>query len=596
MDVWKTLAVVTAAVVVVLVATQPLYVVALTLFDYGQTPSGTYSTMQTKDTTRFPANDSSQLSAYTARAARPPGSNASYDSVVRVPEDDWRTALAASRLRAASDAIVLSGDASVPGDGNATDGAGNASTIQLSGGEPAQTAARIATWGDDSDDVSPNNVILVSSESAEWALPAAAWSAYSGDPILYAGEDGVPDATRQAIEELNASHAYVLAPPELIGEDALSGLDVEWTRVAGATPQDHAVELAKFRDESRDFGWRIDDRDKVGYYNSMLVNPDRPGHAVASANLQWGKAGPLLLVREDGTLPAITENYLWRTQSSWFSTPAEGPFNHVFVLGELDQVSWVSQTRSDYAVEITPYRLQGAGMSPLDALSAVWAAFGLLGASFVYAHTRRRLPEMSGWTEMVWPMFTLLLGPVGLAVYWYSYRGRAVVERDGKQRVVRPYWLRAASATAMGVAFAASTMIAVAFLLTYFGMPLVVFDGPLFALGSSMVLLMAIVYVVAFLVSWVVFHIPMFQDSLGLDLESATKRGLLAVGVSMTSVSVGMMGSMWLLMMLNLPMMPGDDAILWFGVMAFSTLIGFLIAWPVNGLLVRRNVKPGGAL
>jgi peptidoglycan/LPS O-acetylase OafA/YrhL len=42
--------------------------------------------------------------------------------------------------------------------------------------------------------------------------------------------------------------------------------------------------------------------------------------------------------------------------------------------------------------------------------------------------------------------------------------------------------------------------------------------------------------------------------------------------------------------------MPGDDAILWFGVMVFSTLVGFLIAWPVNGLLVRKNVKPGGAL
>lgn len=596
MDAWKSLAIAVAAFVVIIVAAQPLYVVALTLFDYGETPEGTYATMQTKDTSRFPADDPAQLSTYTAQAARPSGANVSYDTVVRVPDGDWQTALAASRLRAASDAIVLYDNASAPQAGNGSAAASNRSTVQLSGGNPAQSAARIATRGNASDEVSTNNVIVVSSESSQWALPAAAWSAYSGDPILYANENGVPDATQQAISELNASHAYVLAPPGLVSQDALSQLDVEWTRVAGSTPQDHAVEIAKFRDESRDFGWGIDDRDKVGYYNSMLVNPERPGHAVASTNLQWGKAGPVLLVHDDGTLPAITENYLWRTQSSWFSTPAEGPFNHVFVMGPMEDVSWVSQTRSDYAVEITPYRLQGAGMSPLDALSAVWAAFSLLGATFVYAHSRHRLPEMNMWTKMVWPLFTLLLGPIGLGFYWFAYRGREVVERDGKKQVVRPYWLKAASATAMGVAFAASTMIATAFGLTYFGMPLVVFEGPLFALGSSMVLLMAIVYVVAFLVSWIVFHVPMVQDSMGLDQRAAAKHGLLAVGVSMTSVSLGMMVMMWYLMMLNLPMMPGDDSILWFGVMVFSTLVGFLIAWPVNGLLVRKNVKPGGAL
>ncbi|MDS0282672.1 DUF4396 domain-containing protein [Haloarcula onubensis] len=596
MDAWKTLATVVAALVVVVVAAQPLYVVALTLFDYGQTPEGTYATMQTKDTTRFPAGDPAQLSVDTARAARPPGANASYDTVVRVPEGDWQTALAASRLRASADAIVLYGDAPVPGAGDGTTAAPNASTVRLSGGDPAQTAAEVAMRGNNSDGVSPNNVILVSSESPQWALPAAAWSAYSGDPILYANEDGVPSATQRAIDELNASHVYVLAPPDLVSRDALGSLDVEWTRVSGSTPQDHAVEIAKYRDESRDFGWGIDERDKVGYDNTMLVNPDRPGHAVASTNLQWGKAGPILLAHDDGTLPAVTENYLWRIQSSWFSTPAEGPFNHVFVLGPMEDVSWVSQARSDYAVEITPYRLQGPGMSPLDALSASWAAFSLLGASFVYAHVRRRIPEASDWTKLVWPMFTLLLGPIGLGFYWLAYRGREVVERDGHQRVVRPYWLRAASATAMGIAFAASTMIAVAFGLTYFGMPLVVFESPVFMLGSPMVLTMAVVYVVAFLVSWLVFHVPMFEASLGLDRRVATRRALLAVGVSMTSVSVGMMTMMYVLMMLNLPMMPGDDNILWFGVMVFSTLVGFCIAWPVNGLLVRKNVKPGGAL
>ncbi|WP_436926617.1 DUF4396 domain-containing protein [Halosimplex amylolyticum] len=602
MDRWRSLAVVVAALVAILVAAQPLYVVALTLFDYGQTPDGEYATMQTKDVSRFHATDPAALSADTARAGRPPGANLSYDTVVRVPEDDWQTGFAASRLRAASDAVVLAGDAPPPGadasggeNDTAAEGA-SVETVTVSGGSPAETAAEIATRGSAADDVSPNNVVIVGSESSAWAAPAAAWSAYSGDPLLYANQSGVPAATRQAIAEVNATHAYVLAPASQVPQEALADLDVSWTRVAGRTPQDHAVQVAKFRDESRDFGWGMDQRDTVGYTNVMLVNPDRPGHAVATSNLQWGKAGPLLLTHADGGLPAITENFLWRSQSAWFSTPAEGPFNHIFVAGTLDQVSWVSQARGDYAVEITPYRLQGAGMSPLDALSAVWAAFGLLGASFVFVHARRRLSRTNRWTRMVWPLLTLVLGPVGLALYWSAYRGREVIQTEKGPRVVRPYWLRAATATAMGVGFAGTTMVATAFLLTYFGMPMVVFGGRLFALGSPMILQMAVVYVVAFLVSWVVFHIPMIADSAGLDRGSAARRGLFAVAVSMTSVSVGMMTMMYVLMMVNLPMMPGDDSILWYGVMAFSVLVGFAVAWPVNGLLVRRNVKTGGAL
>ncbi|WP_459191894.1 DUF4396 domain-containing protein [Halosimplex sp. J119] len=602
MDTWKSLAVVVAALVAILIAAQPLYVVALTLFDYGQTPDGQYATMQTKDVSRFPANDSAALSADTARAARPPGANHSYDVVVRVPESDWQTGFAAARLRAASDAVVLAGDAPPPGANGSVGGGeagaadGTAETVTFSGGSAAETAAEIATRGSGDDDVSPDNVVIVSSEAPAWAAPAAAWSAYSGDPLLYASESGVPDATREAIADVNATHAYVLAPPSQVPDDALADLDVSWTRVAGRTPQDHAVQVAKFRDESREFGWGMDERDKVGYTNVMLVNPERPGHAVATSNLQWGKAGPLLLTHADGGLPAVTENFLWRSQAAWFSTPAEGPYNHLFVTGPLEEVSWVSQARGDYAVEITPYRLQGAGMSPLDALSAVWAAFGLLGASFVFVHARRRLSRTNRWTRMVWPLLTLVLGPVGLALYWSAYRGREVIQTENGPRVVRPYWLRAATATAMGVGFAGTTMVATAFVLTYFGMPLAVFEGRLFALGSSMVLTMAVVYVVAFLVSWVVFHVPMIQDSMGMGRQDAARHGLLTVAVSMTSVSVGMMTMMYVLMMLNLPMMPGDDSILWYGVMAFSVLVGFLVAWPVNGLLVRRRIKPGGAL
>ena len=600
MNTWKAIATAVAVVLALIIAVQPLYVLGLTILDYGHTPDGPYYTSQTKVTNRFPENDPGRLSALTAHAANPAGADNESVNAVRVPTDDWRTALAATRLRSTMDAVLLFGNATAPGAANAS----NVTNITLPSGSSAEAAAAIATMGNGTDDISPNNVIIVSSENPQWALPAAAWSAYSGDPILYADSDGVPQATTDAIQELNASHAYVLAPESLVGEEALSELDVSWTRVAGRTPQQHAVEVAEYRDESREFGWGFTDRtgmdianpSKYGFYNYMLVNPGQWEHGVASANLQWGKAGPILLMNPDGSLPVVTENHIWRTKPDYFVTPAEGAYNHLFVMGTQDAVSWVAQGRTDYSSQISSYLMKGDAMSALEALVSVWAVFSLFGATFVFAHSRHRFRKMGHWTRLFWPLFTLLLGPVGFGLYWIAYRGRSVVDTSMGRRVARPYWLQSATATAMSVAFAASTMIATSWLIFYSGLPLLMLEGPLFWLGSPMILLMIIIYVVAFLVSWLVFHVPMLRDMSGIDTRTAVRRGLLAVAVSMTSVSIGMMAFMYWQMMLHLPGMPDEENILWFGVMVFGTLIGFLIAWPINGILVRKNVKSGGAL
>lgn len=597
---WNAVATAVALVLALIIAAQPLYVLGLTVLDYGHTPDGPYYTSQTKVTNRFPADDPVRLSALTAHAAQPPGADNESTAVVRVPTNDWRTALAATRLRSAMDAVLLFGNATLPGATNAS----NITNVTLPNGGPAEAAAEIATMGDTADNISPNNVIIVSSENPQWALPAAAWSAYSGDPILYANSDGVPQATTAAIQELNASHAYVLAPGSLVSEEALSDLNVPWTRVAGQTPQQHAVEVAEYRDESREFGWGFTNRkqtnianpSKYGFYNYMLVNPGQWEHGVASANLQWGKAGPILLMNQDGSLPVVTENHIWRTKPDYFVTPAEGAYNHLFAMGTQDAVSWVAQGRTDYSSQISSYLMQGDGMSALEALVSVWAVFSLFGAAFVFAHSRHRLPEMGHWTRMVWPLFTLLLGPIGFALYWTAYRGRSVVDTSMGRRVARPYWLQSATATAMSVAFATTSMIATAFLIFASGLPLVMLQGPLFWLGNPMILLIISIFVVGFLISWLVFTVPMLRDMSGLDTYKAARRGALAVAVSMTSVSIGMMAVMYWLMMLHLPGMPDEENILWFGVMVFGTLIGFLIAWPVNGLLVRKNVKSGGAL
>jgi hypothetical protein len=61
----------------------------------------------------------------------------------------------------------------------------------------------------------------------------------------------------------------------------------------------------------------------------------------------------------------------------------------------------------------------------------------------------------------------------------------------------------------------------------------------------------------------------------------------------MTAAALAMNPGMWWYMMNKIPMMPTEESILWFGVMFTTGFLAFLMAWPVNYVLVRRHRKSG---
>src|SRR5437763_6561276 len=88
-----------------------------------------------------------------------------------------------------------------------------------------------------------DEVVVVSSEARDYALPAMAWSAYSGDTLAFATHGGVPDATRKTLVQrrklrLNKPTIYVAGPPSVIPDGVLKQLAVygQVKRVAGSTP------------------------------------------------------------------------------------------------------------------------------------------------------------------------------------------------------------------------------------------------------------------------------------------------------------------------------------------------------------------------
>lgn len=159
-----------------------------------------------------------------------------------------------------------------------------------------------------------SNVVVVSSDARDYALPAGAWSAYSGDTIAFVSRDAVPAATKTLLAERQKLVAakpsiYVLGPPSVISSDVQSQLGAFGTvkRVAGPTAIDTAVAFARYRDPSTGFGWGL----THGPGSVTLLDTQSAGNAVAAFDLAaTGPQAPLLLTAGPGPLPPSVRKYL----------------------------------------------------------------------------------------------------------------------------------------------------------------------------------------------------------------------------------------------------------------------------------------------
>ncbi|MCE7981779.1 MAG: DUF4396 domain-containing protein [Caldilinea sp. CFX5] len=100
-------------------------------------------------------------------------------------------------------------------------------------------------------------------------------------------------------------------------------------------------------------------------------------------------------------------------------------------------------------------------------------------------------------------------------------------------------------------------------------------------------------YVVAVLISWPLYQTPMIAMFHGISYREALPKALPVVLISMLAAAIAMDPAMWYYMMSNMPMMPNEESILWFGTMFFTVFLAFLVAWPFNYLFVRRQRKSG---
>ena len=242
-------------------------------------------------------------------------------------------------------------------------------TAVVEGDTPFARAAAIDRFFSAARGRPSNDILLYSSEQPEWAMPAAAWAARSGDSVLPVRRDGIPAPVLDAIRDHENPNVFVLGSEQVISERVVRQLEGEQAqggnrgkkkdrstgiaraveRIEGATPVENAIAFARY--EKGDFGWGV----VVPGYNFALANVSRPLDAPAAAALATrGVFAPLLLTDDAVRLPKPLEEYLLSVQPGYEDDPGEAVYNRAWILGDEDAVSVEEQAQLDAITELIP--------------------------------------------------------------------------------------------------------------------------------------------------------------------------------------------------------------------------------------------------
>jgi hypothetical protein len=336
-----------------------------------------YPSFATDNTTRIGGSDPAANAAAVALAVFPSTAPAQRPAAVTlVGEDDWAGAIAASVLMSAPlrAPLLISGSDGLPDPtaaalsaldpqgSDASDGAttfavgevatpdGGGKVTRVKAGSPAATATAIAALRDRLFGSAPDHVILASAGNPEFAMPAAAWAARSGDPVLYAEGDRLPQATAVALERHPKVPVYVLGPPAAVPSSAVrevAKLGPSVHRVSGEDPILNAIAFARYADGG--FGWDVNDPG----HGFVLARDDSPLDAAAAAPLSAsGTWGPLLLSDSATALPKALREYFLDMKPGYTTDPTRAFYNHVWVIGDQEAIDVNQQAEVNELAEL----------------------------------------------------------------------------------------------------------------------------------------------------------------------------------------------------------------------------------------------------
>jgi len=339
-----------------------------------------YPAVATRNTTRISGSDPSAISIAAALAAYPTvGPGTPPEAVTVVSDKQWQAGVVAATLSAApiNAPIILAPDGTLSEDGATVisefDPQGSPvtgesevfavgkvappsgyDTNKLNARDSAGLAVKVAELRASLAGGAPDAFVVVSSDEAEYATPAATWAARSGDVVLYTGKDEVPAATLDFLKKKENKDVpvFVLGPTDAVSADALTQLKKaagSAERVGGTDPVSGALELVRF--SSGTFGWNLN----APGHGYTIARSDRPMDAIASTALSTGGTWPALLLTDSSDkLPEDVGDYLLDVKPGYVDDPTAAVFSHVWIIGDESLIDVNQQALIDDAVELAP--------------------------------------------------------------------------------------------------------------------------------------------------------------------------------------------------------------------------------------------------
>ncbi|HAH64832.1 MAG TPA: copper oxidase [Rhizobiales bacterium] len=210
----------------------------------------------------------------------------------------------------------------------------------------------------------------------------------------------------------------------------------------------------------------------------------------------------------------------------------------------------------------------------IDAALVVWFALTGLSVAYVAWDSFTRNPELTVM-KYGWVLVTLYTGPVGAALYVLSCEEPGPYQHEV---FIEPLWKQALGSTIHCLAGDATGIIIAAAVTA--------------ALALPMWLDLIFEYLLGFGFGLLIFQALFMRDMLGGSYRAALVRSFMPEWLSMNAVMAGMIPVMVALMNHDMRAMEVTSIRFW-GVMSLATLVGAVIAYPVNVWLVAVGLKHG---
>jgi hypothetical protein len=216
----------------------------------------------------------------------------------------------------------------------------------------------------------PENVMIGSMQGNDYQyiLPATHWVAHMASGLFWVNRNSVPAATIAGLQR-RGGHAniYLFGGPQQISQAVAHQLsqygnvvrvsnndNVAFNTNPVDTPVETAIAFAKMWDPGGMVGWKITGPG----HGFTLVNENDWQAAVASAPLSHlGFHAPLLMTPSSTTLPTQLNAYFSSVAPTYANTPADGPYNMTYVIGNWNQLTWSLQAHVDYISEMSNRRI-----------------------------------------------------------------------------------------------------------------------------------------------------------------------------------------------------------------------------------------------